>query len=532
MTKPTPMNVVGRRWWCVGAALILAHASFAQFPPLREARPTPRASNASAPARPVPRAPRSAAATSAPPAAVSAATSAVTSAVAPAEMPRWVTSAKEQLAAAIAELDQARRTIADERLALSRRINELEHRLTEVRAAYDGVRRQFDHRALDLNNLRNEIKAREQEAGYLSNLLSEYIRNFEPRLHIAEVARHADVLREARLAMENSTLEPAEGYRRQMAVVESSLERLERLVGGYRYTGAAAAADGRMVEGVFAVFGPMVVFASEDGEHVGLVEQRLGSMEPSVEPFGDPTLAEAAVGLVRDGGGTLPFDASLGNARKVERTRETLWEHIQKGGAVIWPILGVAAVAALVALTKWIGLARVRVPDDRDLAPLLEAAAARDAAAVREAAAAWPGPTADVIGAGVAHLAHGRDLIEEAMFEQILRARARFQRGLPILAVAAASAPLLGLLGTVTGIISTFKLLTVFGTGDVKMLSAGISEALITTEFGLYVAIPSLLSHSFLSRKAKALTDRLERLAVAFLAQVEKGRETVAEVAA
>ncbi|MCX7818231.1 MAG: MotA/TolQ/ExbB proton channel family protein [Kiritimatiellae bacterium] len=515
----------------LGVALMLAMPAFGQFPPLREARPGRQIPAVPKPAKSQ-RRPTAAVSTSAPPAALSAATSAVASTTAPAELPPWVATAKERLAAAVAELDQARRTIADERLALSRRIGDLERRLAEVRTAYEVVRRQFDHRALDLNNLRNEIKGREQEAAYLSNLLAEYIRNFEPRLHIAEVARHAEVLREARLAMDNTTLEPAQVYRRQMAVVESSLERLERLVGGYRFRGAAAAADGRMVEGVFAVFGPMVVFASENAAHVGLVEQRLGSVEPSVEPFGDPALVAAAAALVRDGGGTLPFDASLGNARKVERTRETLWEHIQKGGAVMWPILGVAAVAAIVALTKWITLARVRVPDEQEVGPLLEAAAARDAAAVMEVATAWPGPAAEMIEAGAANLAHGRDLIEEAMFERVLRARSRFQRGLPILAVAAASAPLLGLLGTVTGIISTFKLLTVFGTGDVKMLSAGISEALITTEFGLYVAIPSLLSHSFLSRRAKSLTDRLERLAVAFLAQVEKGRGVVEEVAA
>lgn len=510
--------------------LLMARAVAAQFPALQDARPVSRR----APARPSPRTvTKPKGATSAPPTAVNASTLVVSVSVPEAELPAWIESAKQRLVTAVAELNEARRSIADERLALSQRLGERERRLTEVRAAYDAMRRQFDHRALDLSNLRNELKNREQEASYLSNLLAEYIRNFEPRLHIAEVNRHADVLREARLAMDNHTLEPAEVYRRQIAVVESSLDRIEQLVGGYRYRGAAAAADGRMVDGMFAVFGPLVVFASEDGAYVGMVEQRLGSVEPSIEPFGDAALAEMASNLVRDGGGVLPFDASLGNARKVERTRETLWEHIQKGGAVIWPILGVAAIAALVALTKWVTLSRVRVPDDRDIGPLLEAAAARNAEAVLEAVAAWPGATADVLGAGAANLAYGRDLIEEAMFEQILRTRARFQRGLPVLAVAAASAPLLGLLGTVTGIISTFKLLTVFGTGDVKMLSAGISEALITTEFGLYVAIPSLLSHSFLSRKAKALTDHLERLAVAFLTHVEKGTESAArEIAA
>ena len=83
-------------------------------------------------------------------------------------------------------------------------------------------------------------------------------------------------------------------------------------------------------------------------------------------------------------------------------------------------------------------------------------------------------------------------------------------------------APLLGLLGTVTGIINTFKLITVFGSGDVKSLSGGISEALITTKFGLIVAIPSLLLHAFLSRKAKGVTDQMEKSAVSFTDQLAR----------
>jgi biopolymer transport protein ExbB len=84
------------------------------------------------------------------------------------------------------------------------------------------------------------------------------------------------------------------------------------------------------------------------------------------------------------------------------------------------------------------------------------------------------------------------------------------------------------LLGTVTGIINTFKLLTVFGSGDVKMLSGGISEALITTEFGLIVAIPTLLAHAFLSRRAKGITDRMEQLAIGFITELERSRAPAA----
>ena len=64
--------------------------------------------------------------------------------------------------------------------------------------------------------------------------------------------------------------------------------------------------------------------------------------------------------------------------------------------------------------------------------------------------------------------------------------------------------------------------MTVFGSGDIKMLSSGISEALITTEYGLYVAIPCVLMHSFLSRKAKGIADKMEQVAVKFMSEVGK----------
>jgi biopolymer transport protein ExbB len=75
----------------------------------------------------------------------------------------------------------------------------------------------------------------------------------------------------------------------------------------------------------------------------------------------------------------------------------------------------------------------------------------------------------------------------------------------------------MGLLGTVIGMIRTFHLITVFGTGDAKSLSSGISEALITTALGLIVAIPTLILHGALSRMAKRKLGILEELSVAFV---------------
>ena len=98
-----------------------------------------------------------------------------------------------------------------------------------------------------------------------------------------------------------------------------------------------------------------------------------------------------------------------------------------------------------------------------------------------------------------------------------MKLQPKLERLISIVWITAATAPLLGLLGTVTGIITTFKLLTIFGSGDPKALGGGISEALITTEFGLIVAIPSLVLHAFLQRKAKAIENEFEGDAMTLL---------------
>ena len=143
---------------------------------------------------------------------------------------------------------------------------------------------------------------------------------------------------------------------------------------------------------------------------------------------------------------------------------------------------------------------------------------------MRAGASRSAGPAGAMLPPASSTSSEPRELIEEVMYETVLTTRLKLHGCCRSSPSAPPSAPLLGLLGTVTGIINTFKLITVFGSGDVKTLSGGISEALITTEFGLIVAIPSLLLHAFLSRKARGVVDQMERPAVAFVNQVGRRR--------
>ncbi len=431
-----------------------------------------------------------------------------------------------QLAESLDELSRLRERVVEEKLPLSRKLNALEDELTRAREEYRETSRQLDSTTLDLGNLRTEIKSRKEESTYLSNLMGEYVRNFESRLHIAEVQRYREPLDGAKLALENTGLSQEDVFRVQAGLVTASLDRLHDALGGARFEGSAVDAGGLVKEGTFVLVGPAGVFRSEDGESVGAVEQRLGSLEPAVIAFHDPADVAAAESVITDGKGTFPVDPTLGNAHKVESTEETIWEHIRKGGPVMVPIMILAGAAMLMALYEWIHLSFVRKPSQKRVTELLKAIARRDFAAVRRIVEGIRGPVGSMLAVGVEHIREPRELMEEVMYEKVLATRLKLQRLLPFIALSASAAPLLGLLGTVTGIINTFKLITVFGSGDVKTLSGGISEALITTEFGLIVAIPSLLLYAFLSRKAKGIVDQMEKTGVAFVNQVCKSRSS------
>jgi biopolymer transport protein ExbB len=128
-----------------------------------------------------------------------------------------------------------------------------------------------------------------------------------------------------------------------------------------------------------------------------------------------------------------------------------------------------------------------------------------------------PGMAGDLLVTAVEHADEKKEYIEEIVYEKMLGARARLERGIAFLALTATAGPLMGLLGTVMGMIATFKLISSFGSGDPKLLASGISEALMATATGMSVAIPALLLHAFLSRRAKGIMGSMEQTAVGFI---------------
>jgi len=181
------------------------------------------------------------------------------------------------------------------------------------------------------------------------------------------------------------------------------------------------------------------------------------------------------------------------------------------------PLIGLGIAALAIGLIKWVQLSRIRLVTEAELQKVLHHLEEGDQKLALERARQIPGIAGDLLVTAVRHSDEKKEYIEEILYEKMLGARAKLERGVAFLALAATTGPLLGLLGTVMGMIATFKVISSFGSGDPKTLAGGISEALICTATGMAVAIPSLLLHAFISRKAKGMLGKMEQTSVGFI---------------
>ncbi|MCA1963119.1 MAG: MotA/TolQ/ExbB proton channel family protein [Prosthecobacter sp.] len=424
------------------------------------------------------------------------------------------TDLQKRLDDATAALSTLRAEIEKEKLPMTQRLTQLEDQVIEARKEYDRVLRLLDSRTLEVTNLKSGNKNKEDTAAYLTNLLDEFSRNFETRIHITELQQLGGTLKNLQNKGSNANLSTGEQLQARFDIVNLSLDRLEKAAGGVVFDGKATDRSGTVNEGSFIVLGPLAYFASKDGSKYGLADLKSGSLDPTLLPIPDSKLPQGIVEVAKEGQGILPIDATRGNAFKLEEQRDTALDEIRKGGPLMWPIVGLGLLAVLVGLLKWFQLSLVSRPSNRRIREVLDLLDKRKYAEAEKLSLRTRGPIGQFMATAAKHYTDPTNVMEETMFEKILDAKTKLNAWIPFVKIAAAVEPLFGLLGTVTGMINTFKLITVFGTQDASTFSSGIAEALITTEWGLITAIPCLLIAAFLARKARAVIDDMEKLGV------------------
>ncbi|MDH3613395.1 MAG: MotA/TolQ/ExbB proton channel family protein [Gammaproteobacteria bacterium] len=182
----------------------------------------------------------------------------------------------------------------------------------------------------------------------------------------------------------------------------------------------------------------------------------------------------------------------------------TLTEKVDQGGIVGYSILALGAVGLLIAIWRFMGLST----DSRKVSAQLK----RDSASTDN-------PLGRVLAAYESNRSADTDTIELKLSEAALKEMPGLTKGLLFIKVISVVAPLMGLLGTVTGMIKTFQVITLYGAGDPKMMAGGISQALVTTVLGLVVAIPMVLLHTVVSGQSRKIVNILQSQSAGLIAQ-------------
>jgi biopolymer transport protein ExbB len=278
-----------------------------------------------------------------------------------------------------------------------------------------------------------------------------------------------------------------------------------------REAGSFYLADGSEVQGSLIRYGNVATF--------GVSESASGALAPAgggrFRLWNAPT-ADSAQALANN---QLPaaltaFVYDNPSVAVAEPEAKTLWGEVKKGGIIGYVILTLGAIALLLVVLRALFLQNAGASIGNILDAVTPAVKSRKVDEAIAAAKRFKGSAARVVTAALRNVDRDREHLEDIVSESILHESTRLNRFGSVITMVAAVAPLLGLLGTVTGMIQTFDVITEFGTSDPKLLSGGIATALVTTELGLIVAIPCLLLGNLLGGWADRIKDDMEKAAL------------------
>ena len=212
-------------------------------------------------------------------------------------------------------------------------------------------------------------------------------------------------------------------------------------------------------------------------------------------------------------------------AGSLNRGRFAVYELIKAGGLLMWPIIACSVAAMAITLERMWAYRRKRVVPDHLLPQIWKLYKKGELDRQRILAIRESSPLGRMLATGLSNLHHSREVMKEAIEEEGRQVVHELERYLNALGTIAAISPLLGLLGTVIGMIKVFTAITAAGVGNPGVLAGGISEALITTAAGLSVAIPSLIAHRYLTGKVDELAIAMEEQAIKMVEVLHGERE-------
>ncbi|GAA0355943.1 MotA/TolQ/ExbB proton channel family protein [Bowmanella denitrificans] len=384
------------------------------------------------------------------------------------------TSLLKDIQQAQQSLQQYQQKTDKERTHIAASLRKLESEVADLRERTAVTRRLNDENTLGLSQLQERLDSWQQQQQYQSNLLKRFLHQQQ----ILPTSSRADLLQGLTLLnteLQSIRLHPQ--WQEQQLVMP----------------------DGTLQQAQVLRIGPVHWWLGEDNGGFALPEDGLLKAGPGLP-------ADGLKHLQQSGQGELPLDPSLNHSRLVAQNSESAFEHIAKGGLWALPIIFFALFALAIALLKAVQLWRL---------PRVTALTRSQVYSSNESASLMSGMSVhqqELLS--IARQEANPEYRDDLLFAALQRQKHQLERYLGAIAITASVSPLLGLLGTVSGMIETFKMMTLFGSGDPQVVSGGIAQALITTELGLVVAIPALILNALLSRKARAYFHELEDFAI------------------
>ena len=350
---------------------------------------------------------------------------------------------------------QASTDLLKQRQPQLQKLQKLESELVALRQQLAGHTRAKDEQFVSLQSLQQRLSQWQQQTRYIDNLLGRYLGS---TVDINDPQPFSQRLQALGLAARPAWV-----------------------------TAEVVGLDGRMVTGEQLTLGPLSWFVDAQGQ--GFITDSLASPAELVMP--SPQLLGNSLAM--------PVDISQDKAIRIAAKQAGWLAKLERGGMWVYPILTLGAFALLVALFKLLALTKMT-----KLQPQL---AQRALDGEQPVSGGWQQQLFELANS---HRHWPHEALADKLHHQLLQWKSLLDSKMVVLAATAAVAPLLGLLGTVSGMIHTFEMMNLFGNQDQNMLAGGISEALVTTELGLIVAVPTLLLHAYINRRHQAYLAQLE----------------------
>lgn len=390
-----------------------------------------------------------------------------------------------------------------QRAALEQRSDALETQFEENELRVADLTEQFDKR---LGSLKELFGVLQQVAGDTRAQFENSITSTQPSIRDGNDPDRVQFLADLAAKMGTaSKLASIEEIERLWYEMLNEMQETGRVVS---YRAPVILGDGQQTEldvtrvGVFNLItdGKYLQYTPETGNITELARQ------PQQVRFVKTTadLANADSGMV-----TFALDPTRGQILSLLIQEPDLRERIDQGGTVGYIIIALGAIGMLLAVWRWVALfitgTKVR-------------------AQLKKETPSTDNPLGRVLKVADDNRGVDRETLELKLGEAIYKERPALDRALPFIKIISVVAPLLGLLGTVTGMIVTFQAITLFGTGDPKLMAGGISQALVTTVLGLVVAIPTVLLHTLVSGRSRSIQQVLQEQAAGIVAERDEQR--------